>query len=177
VVLRLTLDLDCVLPLIDPDCSTAYRDELDVLAELEDEGVVDLNYAGTTIRELKRGNHGGSPVRIPVFSGMAPGMTRLDVTELDDPSTVLAPKGAPALDSLLRGILRPGLDVNDPRFEKKISDVDQLLAHVIAKRDVFVTGNTKDFKPGRVKRLAELRIVVMTPREVLSELGREPPTS
>jgi len=102
-------------------------------------------------------------------------MARLNIMELNDPSTVLAPDSATEWDRLLSEILLPEVDVRySPRRERKIADVDQLLAHIIARRDVFVTGNTKDFKLSRIQRLAAVGVIVMTPSDVLAMLGREP---
>jgi hypothetical protein len=169
--LLLTLDADCVLPIVDRDCGTAYRDELDALVERAERGDVRLFYTGTLARELARGDSSSTVVGHPAFAGMVPGMARLDVMRLDDVNTVLAPDSAPVWDEILRSILVPGgVNFNEPRAEKKIADVDQVLSHVVAGHDIFVTGNTKDFTPGRVAQLAEHRVVVMTPTEIVARL-------
>jgi hypothetical protein len=170
-MLRLTLDADCVLPIIDPGCQTAYRVELDALVEHAEQGEILLFYTGTLDRELARGGNRRAALGTSHFAGMVPGMARLDVMRLDDPNTVLAPDSAPVWDEILRSILLPGgVNFNEPGAERKIADVDQLLAHIVAGNDVFVTGNTRDFTPRRRERLAEHWIIVMTPGDVVEFL-------
>jgi hypothetical protein len=179
-VWRLTIDADCILDLIDPESDGRFKDQMAALAALAEGGIVELGYAGTIFRELARGDDRERAVRNiealaghPALTSMAPGMFRLDISCFDDPSTVLAGDAVPIVDAAIRQIMAPSLDPEASRLEKKIADVDHLLAHVAAGRDVFMTGNTNDFTQKRRLRLYELGIVVMTPAEILEQIRDE----
>lgn len=174
---QLTLDLDCILDLIDPGSAGRFKLEMERLASLADQGLALLYFASTIWRELDRGM---DPVRhARHFSRLnelplrpAPGVFRLDVSRLDGPDTLGGDTDV-FYDSAIREILVPSLrpDAADVHLERRIADVDHCLAHVRADNDVFVTGNTRDFTDSRRERLSQIGVVVMTPPEIVTYIS------
>jgi hypothetical protein len=186
-VLRVTLDTDCLIDLVDPESDGRFKAEMRRLGELAEQGKVELTYPATSLREFDRdldperraARRAAARDAHPALAGVERpiGVSRLNVSKWDDASMVLGDDGDAQLDESVRDVMRP-----DPRpvpddaiIERKLSDIDNLLAHARSGRDVFVTGNTDDFTPLRCKVLAErLGIIVQTPPEVLKLLDDPP---
>jgi len=182
-MVRVTLDFDVLIDLIDLDAPGRFKAEMQSLGLMASEGRLELTYPLTVLREIERGPDPDRRDRYrralqehPALTSVVapPGVFRLNVSRLDDPASVLGSDRDAQLDVDIRAILIPGKGPwadDDLSVERPFSDVDNLLAHARAERDVFLTGNTKDFTSNRCRLLREgLGIVVLTPAELLEQL-------
>jgi len=75
------------------------------------------------------------------------------------------------LGKQIEGVLFPGgVMYGSNTFPNKVNDVDHLVGHKLANRDIFVTNDVRIIK--KASDLAALGITVMTPAEALTEIKR-----
>ncbi len=99
------------------------------------------------------------------------GVFRIGASRLDGLDT-LAGDDEVLLENRLRATLFPALTNTDKRYEKKIADIDHLIAHKLRERDIFVTDDKEDILR-RVRVLKdEFGITVMTPKDALELIER-----
>ena len=127
---HLTLDVDCLLDLIDVSAAGRFKSEMRRLGELADLGVVELAYPATAYREFdrdrdldRRNRHHEALKTHPAFCCVTPpvGVFRLDVSRLDDASMVLGSDADAQLERSIRSIVRPSLSSPEPssRLERR----------------------------------------------------------
>ncbi len=77
------------------------------------------------------------------------------------------------VETILRRIMGVGQPTGDPAYLRKVSDIDHLLAHQMAHRDIFVTGDLQMLDPVRRKAFhVELTLTVMTAAEAVNAIER-----
>jgi hypothetical protein len=71
------------------------------------------------------------------------------------------------MEKRLKEIMFEGISFGEfnEKSRERISDVDHLLAHILAKRDFFITSDKRHFINNREKLKAEFSVVIITPEE------------
>jgi len=166
---RITIDSNCVVGLFDQTSATATSvDELRNLMRYALSGVIRI--AVTTKVEVDFARDRNDQRRNAMLEQMTmlpviASTFRLDESRLDNPDVTFGPLQRSLWDEIQR-IVFPGLTENSGKRVNKIADVDHLLGHKLAARDVFVTDD-RDI----LRRYSELRdgpgIIVMSPEQCL----------
>lgn len=165
----ITIDSNCVVGLFDRTSATATSvDELRNLMRYALSGLVRI--AVTTKVEVDFSRDRNDERRnamleqltmLPVFGSTS----RFDESKLDDADVLIGPREQ-GIWSEIQRIVFHGLTENSSKSANKIADIDHLLGHKLAGRDVFVTDD-RDI----LRRYSELRdgpgIIVMSPEQCL----------
>lgn len=170
-ILKLTLDTNCIINLLDHSSTTATSvEDLSELIRLGLSG--EVNIAVTTRLEadlrndsnhVRRASMVKSAQMFPVIGTLA----RFDVSVFDG-GDMLGGAETGRLESELQTMLFPGgLDRNSPTFTNKINDVDHLVGHLINGRDVFVTDDRGILRKKEALR-ASPGITVLSPHDALA---------
>lgn len=172
IPLKLTLDTNCVINLLDGTTTTATS--VEVLNELMRLGLSNKLEIKITTRveaDLSRDENQQRKQEMLRILNMFPvvgTIARLDVTRLDG-GDVVGGNETNQLEAEVQRILFPGLSKADKRYSNKQNDIDHLVGHSINKRDIFVTDDS-----GILGKAEELRsspgIVVMRPDRALSHV-------
>jgi hypothetical protein len=96
---------------------------------------------------------------------------RLDASRLGSGDFLAGPEQQ-QLEECIRQIVAPGLKFDDPKYEKKIADVDHLVGHHIAGRDILVTDDRDDILKRASALQSQCGIRVMSPSEALELIER-----
>lgn len=180
-MLRLTLDTNCVIHAAQ---AQSYGPDVDRLVDFARAGTVSLWI--TTAFEVDQARLDPSDERRLVnlrwlsrrpMITQIPGPFRLDYSKFDGPD-ILVEDDHLAPDECIREILLtqkyrsapPGQDDDPAAFKKwrnKISDVQHLSAHLLAKHDVFVTSDEDDMWKKR-DLLTACGIVIKNPSEAVA---------
>ncbi|MGV8955474.1 MAG: hypothetical protein ACOH2M_30545 [Cypionkella sp.] len=92
-------------------------------------------------------------------------VVRLDQSRLDGADILVGPRHQSLLTEV-KGIVFPGLKPESGKYANKLADIDHLVGHKLAGRDVFVTDDR-----GILRRYQQLRdgvgILVMSPAEAV----------
>jgi len=166
---KITIDTNCVVGLFDLKTTTATS--VPELRDLMRQALSsELEIALTTRVEVDLSRDKDPERRremlahlqmFPVIGTVA----RWDQSKLDGADVLAGPEHAALLEEIQR-IVFPGLTADSGRALNKIADVDHLVGHKLAGRDIFVTDDK-----GILKRSTELRdgpgILVMNPSECL----------
>lgn len=172
-MLKLTLDTNCVINLLDYKSESAISvEELTEILRYGLDG--DVNIAITTrvesdfdkdkdeerkIELLKR------ILMFPVIGTVA----RFGVSNFGS-GDVWAGEDHGNLENELKNIIFPGLNKEDAHFSNKINDIDHLIGHKINKRDIFVTDDQQILKKAETLE-SSLGIKVMDPKKALEYLN------
>lgn len=171
---KITVDTNCVVGLFDSNSGTATSvDELRELMRYALSGVIQISV--TTRVEVDFGRDKDDERRkemlhhismLPVIGTVA----RWDQSKFDGADVLAGPEHQGLLDEVKR-IVFPGLGPESGKFLNKLSDIDHLVGHKLAGRDVFVTDDN-----GILRRHVELRdgpgILVMSPAECLQYVDK-----
>lgn len=166
---KITIDTNCVIGLFDGESKSATSvDELRELMRYALSGVVQI--AITTRVEVDFGRDKNEERRaemmhyismLPVIGTVA----RWDQSRFDGADVFVGPEHQGLLDEVKR-VVFPGLQPESGKFLNKLADIDHLVGHKLAGRDIFVTDDA-----GILRRYVELRdgpgILVMSPAECL----------
>lgn len=165
----ITIDSNCVVGLFDQTSTTATSvDEFRNLMRYALSGVIRI--AVTTKVEVDFARDRNDQRRNAMLEQMTmlpviASTFRLDESRLNKPDVTFGPLQRSLWDEIQR-IVFPGLTENSGKRANKIADVDHLLGHKLAARDVFVTDD-RDI----LRRYSELRdgpgIIVMSPEQCL----------
>ena len=165
----ITIDSNCVVGLFDQTSATATSvDELRNLMRYALSGVIRI--AVTTKVEVDFARDRNDQRRNAMLEQMTmlpiiASTFRLDESRLDEHDVLFGPREQSLWDEIQR-IVFPGLTESSGKRANKIADVDHLLGHKLAARDVFVTDD-RDI----LRRYSELRngpgIIVMSPEQCL----------
>lgn len=176
-MLQITIDSNCAINLFDPNSESATSVEhLNALVARSKEGKAAIAVTTRLEADLRRDPNSARRAQLlaeidqfPVVSTVG----RWGVSKWG--ADLWAGEETVQLTEQIKEILSPGLTADDPRFSNKINDIDHLVGHFMAKRDIFVTDDR-----GILRRRGELRaglgIVVMTPREALEQIDAIPPS-
>lgn len=165
----ITIDSNCVVGLFDQVSETATSvGELRNLMRYAVSGVIRISV--TTKVEVDFARDRNDQRRNAILEQMTifpiiASTFRLDESRLDEPDILFGPQEQRLWDEIQR-IVFPGLTESSGKRANKVADVDHLLGHKLATRDVFVTDDR-----GILRRYSELRdgpgIVVMNPEQCL----------
>lgn len=166
---RITIDTNCVVGLFDSKSTTATSvEELRELMRYALSGVVQISVTTRVEVDFERDKDDERRTEMLHHISMFPvigTVARLRQGESDEENVLAEPMHQGFLDEVRR-VVFPGLQPNSGRFLNKLADIDHLVGHKLAGRDVFVTDDT-----GILRRCAELRngpgILVMSPAECL----------
>jgi hypothetical protein len=169
LVPEITIDTNCVIGLFDSESQTATStNELREIMRFAMSG--DVTLAITTRVEVdfqrdkddrRRAEMLNQISMIPVVGTVA----RWDQSKLDG-ADVLADLKDNALLSEVQRIVFPGLNPESGRYQNKLADIDHLVGHKLAGRDVFVTDDRDILRRHRQLRDG-VGILVMSPAEAL----------
>jgi hypothetical protein len=174
---RLTLDTSCI---IHAESSQGHGAEVEELAERCRQGQAELwlttaydEDQATAGDERRAANLRWISER-PVI-GRIPQPLRLDYSPLDGRSVLVDDQTKDACAAIEEILLPPDLragavNAGNPRWRKRIRDVQHLASHFMHGHDVFVTTDDDDMIDKRDKLLRRTGIVVETPAEVLLRL-------
>jgi hypothetical protein len=177
-VLRLTLDTSSV---IHGAQAQQYRIEVDELVDLARQGRVGLSITTAFDNDQERApadkrQRNLDWLRRRPLIGTVPGGFRLDYSRLGI-DTVLLSTDQAAIAKTIDEILLPkayqvgNLRADDAdakaRWRRKVSDVQHLVAHLIAGHDAFVTSDDDDMLKKQAELRARTRIVVVGPTEAV----------
>ena len=172
-MIKLTLDTNCIINLLDNKSGSATS--VDELAEIIRYGLEgDVNISITTRVDSDISNDKDAVrksemlKRVSMFPTVGT-VFRLDVSRFDS-GDVLAGESHQVLEDGLRGILFPGLKIEDPHHHNKINDIDHLIGHKINKRDIFVTDDRQILKKADTLKVS-IGIVVMDPKNALEYIN------
>lgn len=167
--IQITIDTNCVVGLFDRKSQTATSvDELRELVRYAMSGAVNL--AITTRVEVDFARDKDDERRDEMMHHMAlfpvvGTVARWDQSKFDGADSLVGSRHQ-ALLAEVKGIVFPGLTSSSSKYLNKISDIDHLVGHKLAGRDIFVTDDN-----GILRRYIQLRdsvgIVVMRPAEAL----------
>jgi len=91
---------------------------------------------------------------------------RLDVSRLDSGDFLVGDEHV-QVSQQIEKVLFGKISMDDKRAHNKIADVDHLVGHYFAKRDVFITQDNRIWKKRNILR-DHLGIVIETPQQFLS---------
>lgn len=170
--LKITIDTNCVINLFDAASQSATSvEELQALFRYALSGTVELS-ATTRVEadlrqdrnELRRAELLRHLAIFPIIGTVA----RWDTSTWDG-GDFFADDASERLSEEVQRILSPGLTPADKRFSNKINDIDHLVGHAHAGRDLFVTDDGGILR--RAPELAQaLGIRVMTPAACLAAI-------
>lgn len=173
VMIKLTLDTNCVINLLDYKSESATSvDELTEILRYGLDG--DVNIAITTRVESDFNKDKDEErkteltKRISMFPVIGT-VARFDISKFDS-GDVLVGKEHQSLEKELIGIIFPGLKKEDTHYSNKINDIDHLMGHKLNKRDVFVTDDQQIIKKSETLK-SSLGITVMDPKHALEYLN------
>lgn len=164
----LTVDTNAIRDYAEP-----HREGHKIAKEL-----IELHDAGTCqIRVTTRFDSDvpGGPLRskleaLPVLDNPQIGTVfRLDVSRLDSGDMIASEEWAKEADELM-ALLFPGATSESGRHRNRMADVDHLMGHKIAGRDIFVT-NEKAILNQREALSAKFGITVMSPGEAVEKVS------
>lgn len=166
---KMTLDTNCIVGLFDRRNKTATSvDELRDLMRYALSGVIQISI--TTRVEVDFGRDKNEERREDMMQhiGMLPvigTVARWDQSRFEGADVSAGPEQQALLEEIRR-IIFPGLGSDSGKYLNKLADIDHLVGHKLAGRDIFVTDDK-----GILRRYLELRdgpgILVMTPAEAL----------
>lgn len=167
-MLKITLDTNCIINLLDYKSETATS--VEDLAELFRYGMEgDVNIVITTRVEADMADKDGERnseliKRVAMFPTIGTPF-RIGTSRLDSGDYVI---GDPddKLEKELTQIIFPGLTDSDPRYQNKIYDIDHLVGHISNKRDIFVTDDKGILKKAEALKVSP-GVVVMNPKTCL----------
>ena len=166
---NITIDTNCIVGLFDANSETATSvDELRELMRYAMSGAitlcvttrVEVDFSRDT-NEERRAEMMHHIAMVPVIGSVA----RFDQSKFDGPDVLVGPEHQGLLAEV-KGVVFPGLVPESRKYLNKLADIDHLVGHKIAGRDVFVTDDG-----AILRRYAQLRdgvgILVMNPAECL----------
>lgn len=165
---ELTLDTNAVIVLADGQSSDGTHDPLSTLMGLHREGRLELASTTAARRDIANDTDVARRTRTLGFLEslpMVPALARLDVSTWDR-GDVLASDEDAAMANEVMAVVRPNavFRVGHVNSRNSATDVDHVVAHLLAGRDIFVTLDKRVLK--RANALAErFSIVVCTPSE------------
>ncbi|ODT32293.1 MAG: hypothetical protein ABS35_02370 [Kaistia sp. SCN 65-12] len=166
---KITIDTNCVVGLFDSKAKTATSvDELRELMRYALSGVIQISITTRVEVDFERDKDDERRNEMVHHMNMLPvigTVARWDQSKFDGADVLVGPEHEALLEEVKR-IVFPGLQPESGKFLNKLSDIDHLVGHKLAGRDVFVTDDN-----GILRRYAELRdgpgILVMSPAECL----------
>ncbi len=188
---KVTLDTNCLIDLqeddgdIKEDRDNKERyDAVKEIIDLHEQGVIDVKV--TTRVEFDQRNSGNEKKKEKIVNfskkvGIIPSVFRYGGKEIkistygsisnhgsgDGYGSIKSVEMEKKLMEIMLGVKSFDAFTKETTRYRKIADVDQLLAHIIKKRDYFVTSDEKDFiKNGKREKLkSEFGVEIMTPVE------------
>jgi hypothetical protein len=166
---KITFDTNCMVGMLDSKSATATSvDELRELMRYALSGVIQIAVTTRVDVDFERDKDDERRKEMLHRIGMFPvigTVARWDESKFDGAYVLAGPEHQGLLGEVKR-IVFPGMSAESRSFRNKLSDIDHLVGHKLAGRDVFVTDDT-----GILRRYAELRdgpgILVMSPAECL----------
>lgn len=171
--MKLTLDTNCLINHFDTASQTATStEEISQLIRFATSGRVEIVVTTRAEADLDQDKDEERRERLKRTLSMFEvigSVLRWDESKWDG-GDFWADKNSQVISDEIQKILFPGLCKDDRRFGNKIRDVDHITAHVMGKRDIFVTDD------GRLnQRAEELRkvvgAVVMRPAECVAYIS------
>ena len=167
---EITLDTNCVINLYDANSASRMSvDELAAILKYADDGEVDVMVATRIAADLERDKSCRRAADLlerieplPIFGTVA----RLDVSKWDSGDVWVGDDDV-ALVERVRRALFPTLNSSDRRYYNKLADIDHLVGHIRARRDVFVTDDLEIRKKASGLSTTD-NLSVMTPKECLA---------
>src|SRR5436309_14517978 len=174
MLLKLTLDTNCIINLLDFDSTTATSvEELTTLMRHALEGKANLCVTTALGRDLERDSNDERRREMLQKVAMFPtigGVFRLDASKLGGPD-VLASEDQKKMAFGIQSLLFPGLSPEDKRYQNKIADVDHLVGHKLNRRDLFVTDDNGILAKADALE-GEYGVRVLTPAGAVEMLDR-----
>lgn len=166
---KITIDTNCVVGLFDANSETATSvDELRELMRYAMSGTITLCVTTRVEIDFARDKNEGRRAEMMHHIAMIPvigSVARFDQSTFDGPDVLIGLEHQGLLAEV-KGIVFPGLTPQSGKYLNKLADIDHLVGHKIAGRDVFVTDDG-----AILRRYAQLRdgvgILVMNPAECL----------
>lgn len=167
--MKLTLDTNCLINHFDHESATATsRDEIAQLIRYATSGRAEIVLTTRAEADLDQDKNDERRERLKRTLAMfevIPSVLRWDVSSWDG-GDVWADKNARVLADEIQKVLFPALAPESSTFGNKIRDVDHLAAHVMDRRDIFVTDDGRLIQ--RAADLKKLGAIVMRPPACLA---------
>jgi hypothetical protein len=164
--MKLTLDTNCLINHFDHESATATsRDEIAQLMRYATSGRAEIVITTRAEADLDQDKNDERRARLKstlMMFEVIPSILRWDESSWDG-GDVWADGNAGMLADEIQKVLFPALAPGSNSFGNKIRDVDHLTAHVLARRDIFVTDDGRLNQ--RAVDLRKLGAVVMRPAE------------
>ena len=172
-MLKLTLDTNCVINLLDRMSDSAIS--IEQISEIFRYGLEgDVNIAITTRVENDIESDSNEErkremlKRISMFPAVGT-IARWDISKFDS-GDVFSGTQHLDLQSEIQKILFPGLKSEDTHFKNKINDVDHLVGHCLNKRDIFITDDKEILKKSDILKNS-FGIIVLNPQKSLEYIN------
>jgi hypothetical protein len=167
--MKLTLDTNCLINHFDTESMTATsRDEVATLIRYATSGRIQLVVTTRAEADLDEDKNDERRARLKSYLVMfevIPSVIRWDESSWDGGDVWADGNGGRLADEIQK-VLFPGLDRSSNTFRNKIRDVDHITAHVMDRRDIFVTDDGRLNQ--RAEQLKKLGAVVMRPGECVA---------
>jgi hypothetical protein len=171
-VVKITLDTNCLINLFDHNSKTSTSVEsLESLVKVAFSGVADLAITTRVREDLENDqdeDRKNALLRNVKLFPIVGCLFRFDTSRFDSGDYWASGEDVD-LSARLQRLLFPTLNRNQSDYKNKIHDIDHLIGHAKAKRDIFVTNDK-----GILKKHAELNsdfgIIVMTPDQAVAHI-------
>jgi hypothetical protein len=169
---RFTLDTSCIIAAVKGEAAEPAARDIEQLAELARSGQIEIAITSGFEVDQRRASDERRRAnlewlsRAPILS--VPGPLRFDMSTTDGPDVFIDDDTAEVDKAISTIVLPKGLQPENAG--KRMQDVHHLIAHYMAKRDVFVTSDDDDMiKERKRERLqSEVGIVVLSPSEAVA---------
>ena len=171
-MLKITLDTNCIINFFDTTFTTAISvKELSEIINYATKGVIDI--AITTRIGLDLSKDKNKVRQVSLFKQLnmfpkIPCIARFGITTYGDHEKFWSKEDIELEKELLVNIF-PTLTKDDKRYTNKIADIDHLIAHIISKRDIFVTDDIKLLKTANLLD-QKYHLIVDSPKQCLQKI-------
>ena len=170
--MKITLDTNCLINLFDHNSKTATSVEcLERLVKAAFSGAADLAITTHVREDLendKNEDRKAALMRNLKLFPVVGCLFRFDVSRWDGGDYWASPEDI-ALSEGLQKLLFPALTSDQSDYKNKIHDLDHLIGHFKAKRDIFATDDRGILKK-RLDLNTSFGITAMTPNEALARI-------
>ena len=168
--MKVTLDTNCLINLFDHNSKTSTSVEsLESLVRAAFSGAADLAITTRVREDLENDQNEGRKNALMRNVKLFPivcCLFRFDTSRWDNGDYWAAPEDVALSDGLQR-LLFPTLNTGQSDYRNKIHDVDHLIGHAKAKRDVFVTDDKSILKK-HAELKSDFGITVMMPDQAVA---------
>ncbi len=179
--MEVTLDTTCLIDLQRQDTREDIRKQAEAVKKmigLYKDGIIDVKV--TTRVEFDQRNYKNEERKEELLNfadnvGVIGSVFRYGISKYGGLSNHVPGDGYGSLETVemekkLKKIMFGGIrfDEFNEKTKERIADIDYLLAHIVAKRDFFITSNKRHFINNREKLKAEFGVEIMRPEEFMT---------